>query len=183
MQARSRENGIWIVFVHPAEFLVTAPDGSIASRSLLGNQLLIRPEDVGTPIDVYNHGRMFRDFTYVEDLVRGIRLLIDAAPERPASREAVPEGDSLSPVASPGFKFSAGGDNGAGADLQRSIARIEQLPCDVLMSAHPTASGFMERVANRPANNPQGIKDDTQCRKYAQAARDALAARLAEEAR
>jgi UDP-glucuronate 4-epimerase len=53
----------------------------------------------GTPIDVYNHGQMFRDFTYVEDLVRGIRLLIDAAPERPASRDAIPQGDSLSPVA------------------------------------------------------------------------------------
>lgn len=91
--------------------------------------------------------------------------------------------DSLSPVASEGFKFSAGGDSGAGADLQRSIARIEQLPCDVLISAHPNASGFMERMANRPADDPQGVKDDTQCRKYAQAARDALTARLAEEAK
>lgn len=53
----------------------------------------------GTPIDIYNHGRMFRDFTYVEDLVHGIRLLIDAVPQRPVSRDAVPEGDSLSPVA------------------------------------------------------------------------------------
>jgi UDP-glucuronate 4-epimerase len=53
----------------------------------------------GTPIDIYNHGQMYRDFTYVEDLVRGIRLLIDAVPERPASREAIAEGDSLSPVA------------------------------------------------------------------------------------
>lgn len=35
------------------------------------------------PIDIYNHGDMYRDFTYVEDLVRGIRLLIDAVPERP----------------------------------------------------------------------------------------------------
>ncbi|MBD3804867.1 MAG: SDR family NAD(P)-dependent oxidoreductase, partial [Thioclava sp.] len=32
----------------------------------------------GRPIDIYNHGEMYRDFTYVEDLVRGIRLLIDA---------------------------------------------------------------------------------------------------------
>jgi UDP-glucuronate 4-epimerase len=53
----------------------------------------------GTPIDIYNHGQMYRDFTYVEDLVRGIRLLIDAAPERPASRDDIAEGDSLSPVA------------------------------------------------------------------------------------
>jgi len=51
------------------------------------------------PIDIYNHGDMYRDFTYVEDLVRGIRLLIDAVPERPDSREDIPAGDSLSPVA------------------------------------------------------------------------------------
>ncbi|NMW32604.1 NAD-dependent epimerase/dehydratase family protein [Altererythrobacter sp. RZ02] len=53
----------------------------------------------GTPIDIYNHGEMYRDFTFVTDLVRGIRLLIDAAPERPASKDDIAEGDSLSPVA------------------------------------------------------------------------------------
>lgn len=53
----------------------------------------------GRPIDIYNHGEMYRDFTYVDDLVRAIRLLIDVAPVRPASREEIAEGDSLSPVA------------------------------------------------------------------------------------
>ena len=53
----------------------------------------------GTPIDVYNHGEMMRDFTYVEDLVRGIRLLMDAPPERPATPDDIAPGDSLSPVA------------------------------------------------------------------------------------
>ncbi|MEL7152831.1 MAG: NAD-dependent epimerase/dehydratase family protein [Pseudomonadota bacterium] len=52
----------------------------------------------GRPIDVYNHGQMFRDFTYVGDLVRGIRLLIDAVPVRPENG-VVPDGDSLSPIA------------------------------------------------------------------------------------
>ena len=52
----------------------------------------------GDPIDVYNHGQMQRDFTYIDDLVEGIRLLIDAAPVRPEGG-VVPEGDSLSPVA------------------------------------------------------------------------------------
>ncbi|WP_298470684.1 GDP-mannose 4,6-dehydratase [uncultured Erythrobacter sp.] len=52
-----------------------------------------------TSIDIYNNGEMFRDFTYVTDLVRGIRLLIDAAPERPESADDIPEWDSLSPVA------------------------------------------------------------------------------------
>ncbi len=53
----------------------------------------------GRPIDIYNNGDMHRDFTYVEDLVRGIRLLIDAVPERPETPEDIVEGDSLSPVA------------------------------------------------------------------------------------
>ena len=51
------------------------------------------------PIDIYNNGDMYRDFTYVDDLVNGIRLLIDAVPVRPNSPENIPEGDSLSPVA------------------------------------------------------------------------------------
>jgi len=50
------------------------------------------------PIDVYNFGDMKRDFTYVEDLVHAIRLLIDAVPVRPEDG-VVDEGDSLSPVA------------------------------------------------------------------------------------
>ena len=51
------------------------------------------------PIDIYNNGDMYRDFTHVGDLVRGIRLLIDAIPERPATPDDILEGDSLSPVA------------------------------------------------------------------------------------
>jgi len=53
----------------------------------------------GTPIEIYNDGEMYRDFTYVADLVRGIRLLIDAAPVRPETPEDIPAGDSLSPAA------------------------------------------------------------------------------------
>ncbi|WP_221932150.1 GDP-mannose 4,6-dehydratase [Ectopseudomonas mendocina] len=54
----------------------------------------------GKPIDIYNHGNMARDFTYVEDLVRAIRLLIDALPPMPGHDRPVSiVGDSLSPVA------------------------------------------------------------------------------------
>ncbi len=53
----------------------------------------------GAPIDIYNNGEMYRDFTYVADLVRAIRLLIDVPPVRPETREAIEPGDSLSPVA------------------------------------------------------------------------------------
>lgn len=49
----------------------------------------------GEAIDVYNHGQMWRDFTYIDDLVRGIRLLMDVVP----GRGAQVADDSLSPVA------------------------------------------------------------------------------------
>ncbi|MBE3640698.1 NAD-dependent epimerase/dehydratase family protein [Mangrovicoccus algicola] len=53
----------------------------------------------GDPIDIYNHGEMYRDFTYVEDLVRGISLLMDAPPPSPGADVPAIDGDSLSPVA------------------------------------------------------------------------------------
>lgn len=53
----------------------------------------------GTPIDIYNNGDMWRDFTYVEDLVRGIAGLIEATPQRPENPEDITPGDSLSPAA------------------------------------------------------------------------------------
>ncbi|MGC6485736.1 MAG: NAD-dependent epimerase/dehydratase family protein, partial [Candidatus Puniceispirillales bacterium] len=76
----------------------------------------------GRPIDVYNHGRMQRDFTYVTDLVEAIRLLIDAVPPQADDRgEAIP-GDSLSPVA-PWRVVNIG--NSAPVELMAYIAAIE----------------------------------------------------------
>jgi UDP-glucuronate 4-epimerase len=76
----------------------------------------------GETIDVYGHGNMFRDFTYVADLVRAIRLLIDAPPVRPASPGDIAEGDSLSPVA-PWRVVNIG--NGEKVALEDFIAAIE----------------------------------------------------------
>ena len=47
LQARSKENHLPIVFVHPAEFLVTDPDGSIRTQTLVGNRLVIGKKQVG----------------------------------------------------------------------------------------------------------------------------------------
>ena len=49
------------------------------------------------PIDVYNHGKMYRDFTYIDDLVYGIKLLMNKIPNQ-KSKQLV-DGDTLSPVA------------------------------------------------------------------------------------
>ncbi|MEM7471325.1 MAG: NAD-dependent epimerase/dehydratase family protein [Pseudomonadota bacterium] len=76
----------------------------------------------GRTIDVYNHGDMKRDFTYVTDLVEGIRLLIDAAPERPADAGDIEAGDSLSTVA-PWRIVNIG--NGAPVNLMTFIEAIE----------------------------------------------------------
>lgn len=86
----------------------------------------------GEPIDVYNHGEMSRDFTYVTDLVRGIRLLLDAVPER---LDKVPEGDSLSPVA-PHRIVNIG--NGEPVQLMAFIEAIEKA------TGKPAEKNFMD---------------------------------------
>jgi UDP-glucuronate 4-epimerase len=77
----------------------------------------------GDPINIYNHGDMRRDFTYVDDLVHGLRLLIDVPPVRPAAGAEVNPIDSLSPVA-PHRVINIG--NGESVKLMDFIAAIEE---------------------------------------------------------
>ena len=48
-------------------------------------------------IDIYNNGKMFRDFTYIDDIVNGINLLINKPPNRNQLNKY--KNDSLSNVA------------------------------------------------------------------------------------
>jgi UDP-glucuronate 4-epimerase len=48
------------------------------------------------PIDIYNNGEMYRDFTYIDDLVHSIKLLIDVIP---SMDKKISDLDSLSSVA------------------------------------------------------------------------------------
>jgi UDP-glucuronate 4-epimerase len=48
------------------------------------------------PIDIYNNGEMYRDFTYIDDLVNSIKLLIDVIP---TMDKKISDIDSLSSVA------------------------------------------------------------------------------------
>ena len=50
------------------------------------------------PIDIYNQGDMYRDFTYIDDLVYGIDLLTNTVPTTNVNEQALKE-DSLSNVA------------------------------------------------------------------------------------
>jgi UDP-glucuronate 4-epimerase len=53
----------------------------------------------GRPIDIYNNGDMYRDFTYIDDLVTAISLLIDTPPLSASDRTTIDDNDSLSRVA------------------------------------------------------------------------------------
>ncbi|MEM7728629.1 MAG: NAD-dependent epimerase/dehydratase family protein [Pseudomonadota bacterium] len=53
----------------------------------------------GRPIQVYNHGRMHRDFTYVADVAEALMRLITTIPPGPGETRRTVAGDSLSPVA------------------------------------------------------------------------------------
>ena len=50
-------------------------------------------------IDVFNHGEMSRDFTYIDDLTNAIWLLIKSIPEKKIKVSDKEKNDSLSPVA------------------------------------------------------------------------------------
>ncbi|MDB0053286.1 GDP-mannose 4,6-dehydratase [Alphaproteobacteria bacterium] len=51
------------------------------------------------PINVYNKGKMIRDFTYVRDLIKAVSLLIPKAPVIPIKRKIIIKNDSISDVA------------------------------------------------------------------------------------
>lgn len=72
----------------------------------------------GEAIDVYGHGEMARDFTYVEDLVAALVALTDAVP----GSEPLSAADSLSPVA-PFRSVNIGG--GSPVPLMDYIAALE----------------------------------------------------------
>jgi metallo-beta-lactamase class B len=92
--------------------------------------------------------------------------------------------DSLNALAADGRSF---GRNplypGAQADIERSIAAIERLDCDVLVSAHPEFSDLWERKAKQATLGNAAFVDPTACRAYAAHARTTLAKTVVAEAR
>jgi metallo-beta-lactamase class B len=88
--------------------------------------------------------------------------------------------DSLTALAAPGYRFS---DHPRYvAAFRRSIATVAALPCDVLLTPHPGASDFWERVARRKSSGDVApLVDADACRTYAAAAGKGLDAQLARE--
>ena len=91
--------------------------------------------------------------------------------------------DSLTALAAKGLSFSGNPlYRHAQADVERSITTIEALPCDILVAAHPEASGLWERKAKQAALGNAAFVDANACRHYAAKARATLAETLSAEA-
>ncbi|MBA3677076.1 MAG: subclass B3 metallo-beta-lactamase [Sphingosinicella sp.] len=78
---------------------------------------------------------------------------------------------SLNPVSAEGYRYSARTSAGIVAGFKRSYAAMQLIPCDVLITAHPSQSGSNSRYVEGPGA----------CKAYAEASERALADRLAKE--
>ena len=89
--------------------------------------------------------------------------------------------DSISAVAAPGFKFTAKPE--VVALFRRSISRLAELPCDIVISTHPSATnvdGKVKARASRKPTDPDPFVDHG-CKALAATALKGLEARIAEE--
>ncbi len=76
----------------------------------------------GRPIDVFNHGKMRRDFTYIDDIVEGVVRVIDriAVPDPKWSGDAPDPGTSYAPYKN----YNIGNNNPV--ELMRFIEVLEE---------------------------------------------------------
>lgn len=88
--------------------------------------------------------------------------------------------DSLSAIAAPAYRFI---DHPAYvANFRKAIATVAALPCDILLTPHPDASDFWEKVARRKSpTDVTPLVDPQACRGYAAEAAKNLDAQLAKE--
>ena len=103
--------------------------------------------------------------------------------QEPAGAMNMVYADSLNAFGLHGFRYS--GDARypeAKADIERSIARVAALPCDILVSAHPEAGGLFERHARQANEGSTAFIDRDACRRYADDSRQRLEKTLTQEA-
>ncbi|MFO1315959.1 MAG: NAD-dependent epimerase/dehydratase family protein [Burkholderiales bacterium] len=94
-------------------FTVYGPWGRPDMSPVLFTQAIL----AGTPIRVFNHGRMRRDFTYIDDIVEGVVRTLARPPE--------PAGDTATGAAVPAAVYNIG--NSEAVELTDFIATLERL--------------------------------------------------------
>jgi UDP-glucuronate 4-epimerase len=99
----------------------------------------------GQPIEIYGEGRMSRDFTYIDDLVEGIRRLVDVVPAETNRVEAI---DTLSHEA-PFRIVNIGG--GQPVELIRFVETVEAaLELPAIRKMLPMQPGDVPRTFAAP---------------------------------
>lgn len=91
--------------------------------------------------------------------------------------------DSLTALSLDGFRYTGDAHHpDLSAAFERSIDKVGALPCDIMVSTHPGASGLLEKLAGR-AGSPDvdPFVDKESCSRYADGARRRLSERLKTE--
>ena len=95
----------------------------------------------GKPIQVFNHGRMQRDFTYIDDIVEGVLRVLDRAPVADATFDAAAPVPARSWA--PYRVFNIG--NQGPAQLMDFIAAVEQaVGCTAVKTFLPMQPGDVQ---------------------------------------
>jgi metallo-beta-lactamase class B len=92
-------------------------------------------------------------------------------------------GDSLTAVSAPGFRFTGDRSHpGLVDEFRRSISKVADLPCDILVTAHPAFADLDGKLARRKsASGNDPFVDPNSCRAYAADLGKRLDARVADE--
>ena len=96
-----------------------------------------------------------------------------ASDDEPPACRRIAYVDSLSPVSADSYRFSDHPQTIAA--FRTSISKVSQLPCDELLTPHPSASSLIEKLRDGTLGSPG------QCQRYAGALTSALDKRLSKE--
>ena len=132
-------------------FTVYGPWG----RPDMAPMLFARAILAGTPIKVFNHGKMQRDFTYIDDIVEGVRRCCN----KPATVNL--DFDPLNPdpstAAAPHRVFNIGNNNPI--DLMRFIELMEEaFGCNAIKDFQPMQPGDVVATAADTSSLEDWIK-------------------------
>jgi metallo-beta-lactamase class B len=86
--------------------------------------------------------------------------------------------DSVTPVSADGYRYTGA----PAAAFRRSLGVIAALPCDILLTPHPSASKLEERAARARTGGVDAFVDPGACKAYAENGGKGLDRRMAEEA-
>lgn len=111
------------------------------------------------PIDIYNHGDMWRDFTYVDDLVRAIALLINCPLSPPGVTRSFPQGEGRSEGSTPDSSLLASPPSPPGASSTsaipiRSACSTSSMPSKNVSAVRLPATTWTCSPATFPPSGP-----------------------------